>query len=222
MNKKDAKKHLTVWEDFLSIHDFYKFCEASPGDFKFQTANIIKEKQYKTVLDAGAGICDLYYVFKEICYEVDYTAIDLTKKYVDECIAKGIKISKQNIEQTNFIDHQFDCVTAFDVINHQLDYRASIKELLRIAKKEVFISFFKKFEEESSLYADYHGEYETYQNEFGLIENRVVDPDDGEAICIYNFINKKKLINFLETLENIEYEFYISSCKRGMLRIRHK
>ena len=37
---------------------------------------------------------------------------------------------------------------------------------------------------------------------------------------VSNIINT--LTGIDERMNNIEYEFYISSCKRGMLRIRHK
>jgi hypothetical protein len=215
-NSVELQDHLTIWQDHMDIRDFFRYCKVHQDDFKCQTVKHIKEKKYKSILDAAAGVCSMYYLFHKEKYKINYTATEITPKYVELCQEQGIDIIHANIEHMPFEDNNFECTVAFDVINHQVDYRDSIKELLRVTQYELFISFFKKFEEEVTLGVEYSGNYKTHKTELGLIEDRIVH--DGHVVCIYNFINREKFINFLDSL-NVKYVFYHDPCGREMLRI---
>ena len=95
--QKPLPKHLSVWQDKMKNEQFLKYCKPIPGDFKYETVNTIRQKGYRTILDAAAGDCSLYHLFKEVDYEIDYTAIDITEKYVNAGMDNGINIFKQNI-----------------------------------------------------------------------------------------------------------------------------
>ena len=118
-----------------------------------------------------------------------------------------------------FEDDSFDCCLCFDVLNHQLEYEKSIKELIRVVKKEVLISFFKPFEEKAVKGKHYHGLYEIRHSDYGMVEERIVKTD--ETICLYSFFNEKKLRSFLDKL-NINYRFDIASDKKTMLYLLKK
>ena len=47
-----------------------------------------------------------------------------------------------------FSDNYCDVLLCFAVMNHQEDFKEAIHEMVRVAKKEVIISFFKPFMED--------------------------------------------------------------------------
>ena len=204
MHKNQTKpKHLSIWQDHMSFEEFVDCCGNWRQDWKSLIRQQIKNKQYKKVLDAAAGVCSMYFGFQEDDYEIDYTACDITKKYVDFARFKGIKCNLESIESMSFEDSEFDCVMCLDTINHLVDYRPAIRELIRVSKNEVIISLFKEFQEYAKLMVDYHGSYETFNSPLGLIEKRV--KVQNETVCVYNFINKEKLESFLDLQKDIAH-----------------
>jgi len=220
------KKTLSGWEDEYSIEDIIKWCGNHDVQWKREIRNRIKQKEYSSVLDVGAGCCSEYYGFKNDNYEISYTATDITPKYVEYSRNNGIDIVLADMECIPFDDESFDCCMCSDVMNHQIDYRKSIIELLRVAKKEVIITFFKPFLEDAifgkqvpvawgmkkKFPPDAHtsGNYElvqvvTHDGLFSIYEERGLN-QNMEAVCIYSFFDKAKLKKFLDTLD-ISYSF---------------
>ena len=143
------KKTLSGWQDEFSMDDIENWCGNHNLQWKRNIRDRIKQKKYSSVLDVGAGTCSEYYGFKNDNYEISYTATDITQKYVEYSRNKGIHIVQSDMENMPFDDESFDCCICSDVMTHQLDYRKSIIELLRVAKKEVIITFFKPFLEDT-------------------------------------------------------------------------
>jgi len=107
----------------------------------------IKESGYKSVLDCGAGYCSEYYGFKSDGYDIDYYAFDITPRFVKTGVEKGINIREGDIENIPYGDDFVDVCLCHAVLNHLEDFKRAIDEMLRVAKKEVIVSFFKKFQE---------------------------------------------------------------------------
>tara|TARA_R110000765_G_scaffold27008_1_gene65968 strand:+ start:3180 stop:3902 length:723 start_codon:yes stop_codon:yes gene_type:complete len=215
------KKTLSGWEDVFSIDDIVRWCGNYDAQWKRDIRNRIKQKEHSSVLDVGAGCCSEYYGFKNDNYEISYTATDITQKYVEYSRNKGIDIVWSDMECMPFDDESFDCCLCTDVMTHQINYRKSIIELLRVAKKEVIITFFKPFLEDAIFgkqviyrtgekiqfppYAHTSGNYglvevPTQTGFFSIYEERVLN-QDMEPVCIYSFFNRAKLKEFLDTLD---------------------
>jgi len=216
---KILEKYLSFWQDGCTIDQFKNWCGDSQAPFKKSIRIYAKNKGYKSVLDCGAGVYSEYYGFKEDGYSVEYTAIEITPSYIEFGLENDIKVLNCSVDDMPFDEKKFDCCLCLDVLNHQYDYRQAIKEMLRVTKKEVIISFFKPFEEDAKLNAYYSGNYKLENTPLGLIEHRMVDTE-GETTCIYNFINKKKMIEFLDGLE-IKYNFGLASDSKVILFLQH-
>ena len=125
-----------------------------------------------------------------------------------------------------FEDDQFNITSCIDVMNHQSEFDKHIKEMLRVTKDVLYISFFKDFEE-------------TVDPDKELKEGDIfrLRKDDGLSLpatktstgiivqrfngLIYNHFNFEKLINFLDTLY-IDFTFHEFEDQVYLLKIIKK
>lgn len=179
------KQHLTWWKTNLQetkgMRKFRKNCGSFNVLFKSKVRKHIESKGYISLLDCGAGLCTEYYGFKEDGYDINYYAIDITQILVEEGQKQGINITLQNIDKLSFEDNKFDVCICYDTLNHQENFEPLIKEMLRVAKKEVIISFFKNFSDSDD----------------NIIQQRCFD-SENKCNLIYNFFSKKRVDEFLE------------------------
>ena len=224
MNKN--KEFLSYWQEEITIEQFRRYSgpNTSNRPFKKQVRDHIRKEKYKNLLDAGAGLFSEYYGFKKDGYDIDYTAAEITHAFVKEGKENNIKVVECNIDNMPFENEVFDCCICHDVLNHQLDYRQQIEEMLRITRKEVIISFFKPFEEEASE-SHYSGLYPVEKTSLGLVEHRgqknmIRDHIfEKKTTYIYSYFNRKKMIKFLDSLKNIHYVFSKTPDLKIMLSI---
>jgi len=144
-------EHLSYWQTNLDLQDFKEFCGDYNSPFKQEAREHVIKKGYDSILDVGAGVFSEYYGFKDAGYDIDYTATDITPKYVEYGKERGINVVQCHLESMPFEENSFECCYCFDVLNHQVEYETGIRELLRVTEKEVIISFFKGFEEQAIL-----------------------------------------------------------------------
>lgn len=97
---------------------------------------------YKSILDCGAGPCSEYYGYKGQKYDIEYKAIDTSENFVSNAIARGISITNNSIDDIPHEDNSSDVVYVRHVLEHLNDPDKAIKEMIRVAKKEVIIIFF--------------------------------------------------------------------------------
>lgn len=95
----------------------------------------------KTVLDIGAG----HGVFLELLEKkkaIKGVGIEITDEKVNFANKKGIDVRKGSADNLTFSDNSFDVVISTEVLEHlPFDvYEKSLKELERVAKKNVVIS----------------------------------------------------------------------------------
>ncbi len=98
-----------------------------------------------TVLDVGFGLGYGLNILAIKAKEV--SGVDVDRKAYDYCqntvVGRNPRLVHMSIYDgynLNFPDNSFDVVTCVDVIEHVEDYNRLIKEMLRVAKKGVFIS----------------------------------------------------------------------------------
>lgn len=98
----------------------------------FHQINLIKKLRVKTVLEVGVGNKTLSDCLKRRGFEV--TTCDIDKKLNPDFVG--------DIRKLPFEENQFDCVVAFEVLEHIpfADFPQALSELRRISKDKVIIS----------------------------------------------------------------------------------
>ena len=159
-----SEGHLSFW-DHLSINQFNQWCGSSDTPTKKYFRSDICKRGYKSVLDVGAGAFSEYYGFLSDGYNIDYTATEITKKYIKNGKDSGIKVEYGSVEDLPFKDNSFDSILCTAVLNHQLSFEQSISELIRVARQRVYISFFKPFLEDLKLTSEWQNGNHLFQKE---------------------------------------------------------
>lgn len=103
----------------------------------------LNEKE--TVLDVGFGLgygLNILAIKAKSVYgvDVDSKVIDYCRNTIMGRNPRLIKLEKYDGSTLPFPDNQFDLVTCVDVLEHVVDYHHFLNELLRVARKGVFIS----------------------------------------------------------------------------------
>ena len=135
-------KHLSYWQDELDIELFTKW-HADNKDHMQDIWDIRTrciEEGYKSMLDIGAGTALIYDLLNN---EIDYQGLEITPKFVEDAKSRNIPMILGDIEKLPFDDKSYDVCIASSVLNHLYDYRPALREMARVAKKEIIISFFK-------------------------------------------------------------------------------
>lgn len=103
----------------------------------------LKNKEYQSILDVGCSLCSLFFAIKKEKVAIDYTGLEVTKAFVDRAAKFGIPVMHGSVEELPCKDDSYDCVYMRHVLEHLEYYEKAITQMIRVAKKEVIISFFK-------------------------------------------------------------------------------
>jgi len=126
-------------------HNLENF-EKSIGDCdavsKVHVRKYVIGKKYKSILDAGCGLCSEYLGYKNDGYDIDYLGVDFCDYLIEQAKSKSIPVMKSSIELIDLPDNSKDIVYGRHVLEHQSYYEKSLNEFIRIAQKEVIIVFF--------------------------------------------------------------------------------
>jgi ubiquinone/menaquinone biosynthesis C-methylase UbiE len=131
---------------------------------------------YDSVLDAGCGAAPE----AQTIDTNKYTGMDITQKLVDYNNSRGIKCVQGTLENIPFNNSQFDIVISRHVTEHTSSIEKPLNELIRVAKKQVIVSFFIKPEvlETHKIFLDnVNTEWEIYHNVYSktLIEQQLAN-----------------------------------------------
>ncbi len=207
------RKFLTFWEEDCNIEDFKQWCGSPDAGFKSFERNYIKQKNYKSVLDIGAGVYSEYHGFKKDKIDIDYTATEITEKFISLGKDQEINVVRAYSQDLPFEDNTFDAVLCYDILEHQLDFKESILEMYRVCKSDVIISFFKSFTEEARCREEVYKNlvYDNFKVEKsketeGVIVHRLIN-SDGNTSAVYHFYCYSEILNFLED-NNMAFDFY--------------
>lgn len=104
----------------------------------------IKKAKYKTLLDVACAACIDYKGYEKEGYSFKkYTGFDATEEFLDRA-PDGVDKVVGIIEDMPFKAKSYDVVVARAILEHLDYYEKAVDELIRVAKKEVVIVFYKK------------------------------------------------------------------------------
>jgi len=104
----------------------------------------VKAKGYTSVLDTPCAYCIDFDGLQAEGLSVKYYGVDITKKMTDACSARGIDARQGSIEQIPLEDSSVDLAYSRHILEHLPYYENAIKDLVRVARQEVYIVFFIK------------------------------------------------------------------------------
>lgn len=116
-----------------------------------------------SALDVGCETCLAHPHFVELGLE--YAGLDITKKFVDYDIERGIDVRLGSALDMPFEDCSFDTVFCKDLLEHihPDDVRSALSEMMRVARKQVFIVWFKRPKSHGPIVKD-HGYLSVHHN----------------------------------------------------------
>lgn len=145
------KNHETWWETNLDsdkyVHDNTLYPAPSKETFEVWMGDHNAEDRilarglmvpYDSLLDAGCGAAPEHRVIPSD----KYFAMDITQKLVDYNVSRGIDCRQGSLMDIPFANNQFDVVISRHVTEHMAEIETPLKELLRVARKQLLLSFF--------------------------------------------------------------------------------
>ncbi len=130
----------------------------------------IKQKQYRSILDVPSGLCIDYFGFKQDGIEIAYQGVDITPKLVQLAQNQGLSVIEGDIKSLPFHDNQFDVCYARHILEHLDSYEKAITSLIRVAAREVLITFFIKPQNSAAPSSCYHTDQLLYHNAYSKPE----------------------------------------------------
>lgn len=147
----------TWWDNHCNIDEFRQMVNNNNELSRIKVRDYIGSKGKVSVLDCGAGLCEDWFKFKESYPEVSYNAIDFTEKFCIRNKKYGINIERASIEAIPKPNNSFDIVYCRHVLEHLPHFHTALSEMIRVAKKEVVVTFFIRPAEEEKIFADENG-----------------------------------------------------------------
>lgn len=175
------------------MDDFKSWVGSHDKESKKNIRQHVIKKKYKSILDCGCGLASEYYGYKSDNFDISYTGLDSCDKFVEINNENGINVIKCELESNfNLDDNSFDCVFCKDVLEHLSDYKITLSEMIRVAKKEVIIGWFIT-PNDNETKINYWQEEDLYHNEYNKqeLENFIISNSKVSKIE-WKFINEKE------------------------------
>jgi ubiquinone/menaquinone biosynthesis C-methylase UbiE len=190
--KKIENKNISDWWNKNMNDSMLPTFKGWVGDYNSETKKFSREyiesKNYKSIIDIGCALCDMYYGFKNEKYEIDYTGLDSCQYFIDKNKELAINVIKSDMNKINIRDNSYDVVFARHVLEHLPTFKDALSEFIRISSKEVIVIFFiKPLDKEEIRYDNtdlYHNIYSKKE-----IENFI-----SKYNYEWNDINDKEII----------------------------
>ncbi len=144
----------------------------------------IMQKSYKSLLDVGCGFCKDYEPLKKSCPQAHYDALDISSTFVGLALERGIDAVQARVESMPYEDSSIELVFCRHLLEHLNMYQNAIKEMIRVASKEVIIVFFINPDKNST-------------DKMGMI-------NVGGFTTYQNHYSKSKIEAFLKTLDKVK------------------
>ncbi len=201
----DLKEHEQWWEAKCKEKEkFELFAGWIGGEDELSRIAMrahIQKKNYQLLLDIPCGLCVDYAPLKQNNHQMKYHGVDITPTFVERAQALQIPVTHGKIQNIPFPDSSFEVAYSRHILEHLDTYIEAIKELVRVASKEVIVIFF----------------IIPTNKDNDLI---VTGPVDGYPIY-HNRYSRIKIESFLNTLEKVkEYSWeYVPNTTECILHI---
>lgn len=190
--------NINFWQDNVDIDLLLHWTGDRESLSRNKVVNYIMENKLQNVLECGAGMCVEYNLLRIAGYQGKYTAIDVTKKFVEAARVSGVNIRRGNINRIHHEDNSFDLVFCRHVLEHLYHFKMGLKEMIRVSSDKVIVVFFMPIVV-THISQDYKGLYtnsysqidlETWMREQPKIDTFCFEPlQTGETML---YINLKK------------------------------
>lgn len=182
------EKHEQWWEFECIKKSQYEQFAKWIGDEKEISRILAREHivahNYQSILDVPCGLCVDFDVLKKNNPQLNYQGMDITSSFVVRAKNLNIPVLQGKIQKIPFPDSSFDIAYSRHILEHLDSYQEAIKELVRVAKKEVLVVFFII--------------------PTNNVDDRIVSPViDGYPIY-HNHYSKTKIESFLLTLSKVK------------------
>jgi ubiquinone/menaquinone biosynthesis C-methylase UbiE len=163
-------KH-TWWDNNLSNKNTFKIFTEWLGDdmaaSRIWFRKYLKENpNYSSILDVGCGPAIDYYAYPKHNINIKYTGVD-SSIYLNERNKKlGIEMIQSEAHNIPVKDSAYDIAYSRHVLEHQPDFRANLKELIRIGSKLAVHIFFIKPSEVNGI--KYNSEMNLWHNSYNI------------------------------------------------------
>ncbi len=142
-----AKDHEIWWEKSIdtgrvSLNEFRDWLGDTDDASRVAMRRHVAKMGYSSLLDAAAGVCTDYWGLKKNGFMIDYLGVDITPKLVAFNKKMNVPIVEGSIEALPASDKSFDICYARHILEHLDSYERALRELIRVAKKEVLVVFF--------------------------------------------------------------------------------
>lgn len=155
----------------------------------------VMQMGYKSILDVPSGLCIDYFGFKQDGMPIAYQGVDITPKLVSLARKQQIPVIVGDIKKLPFQDNQFDVCYARHILEHLDSYEQALNSLIRVAKKEVFITFFIHPEETPVRRAYYDNDYLLYGHTYNKTELEKFIRSNKKVLNIeWEDVNKEEII----------------------------
>ena len=194
------KNYESWWQKNLENSTQYETFDSWLGDADSPQRKALREhaiaRSYSSILDAACGLCIEYDGLKKDGIDIEYQGLDITPKLVERANSRGIPVVLGSIENIPFEDRTFDLAYGRHILEHLEYYELALAELIRVAKKEVFISFFidpSTAEEIKLTLCDggvlYHNVYEKTKLERFILNHPKVRSIEWDESILHIYLN---------------------------------
>lgn len=184
----NLKKHEQWWEVKCKEGDrFNQFAEWIGGPQELSRIAIrkhIHNQNYHSILDIPCGLCIDYMPLTEEIENLSYIGIDITQSFVSRAQSLGISVINGRIQEIPFPDSSFEVTYSRHILEHLDSYETALRELIRVAQKEVLVVFF----------------IIPIENDEDII---ITGPVDGYPIY-HNRYSRKKIEYFLSSISKVK------------------
>lgn len=191
-------KH-TWWDDNLPNSETFNTFTGWLGDDNAESRvwfrNYLKENpNYSSLVDVGCGPAVDHFAYPNHGINIKYTGVDSSVYLNERNTGLGVDMIKSEAHDISVQDSLYDIAYSRHVLEHQPDFRANLKELIRVGSKlAVHVFFIKPGDVEGIEYNSemnlWHNRYKTADIEAFLLANPKV-----ESFKWYDINNEENIL----------------------------